>query len=661
MHRGVQAWYVLNRSTAAPTRTLNAGREQAMVNTQPTRPPLGADPPRQADAAAGRAPARGSYQATDGPPTRPPGSARGWSSGPAALGQAGYGAALPPAPASLLLVGLVILGLLAAVGCRRPKGEQQPADAVVYARIITMEPTKPRVKGIAIRNGVIVRVATPEALRPLVGDSTRIFNWQRWTIVPGLIDAHVDLLALGESMVGLNLYDAAGVAELAGKVQAVLEERGLGKARWIVGRGWEEHRFRDFTPLDRLALDEVAPKRPVLLFRADHRAAIANSRALELAGIDHDTADPPGGRIEHRNGRVTGLLQGRAVDLVARLLPRPDRETRRALLKAALQRLVKSGFTTVHDMGGDSATWSALKELAEAGELPLRVYASVPFDDPAIEALLKAGPQIGLYDHGLTLRTVRIAMDGDLGSRMALLQAPYSDASRQSGMALHDLPTLMKVAQSTYDAGFQLAVEAHGDGAVSLTLDALERLMPSWTHWNRVRPRLSGADLVDANDASRFGLTHLVAVAQPSRCGRQIHWLGDRLGEERVAQTHPWRSLERGGAIIAFGTGAPELPADARRGFIVAVNREDETGWPPGGWKPMQRLTAPEALRAFTLHAAYAGFEERIKGSIRPGKLADLTVLSRDILYTDPEDLDRVRVVGTVVGGLIRYRTRYLR
>jgi len=560
----------------------------------------------------------------------------------------------------LALAGLLVAAALAC-GCAQQRGDQAPADAVLYARIITMEPTKPRVKAIAIRNGVIVRVAAPEALRPLVGDNTRIFNWRRWTVVPGFIDAHVNLLALGESMVGLDLYDASGVAELAGKVQAVLEERGLGKERWIVGRGWEEHRFRDFTPLDRVALDDVAPKRPVLLFRADHRAAIANSRALALAGIDGDTPDPPGGRIVHREGRVTGLLQGRAVDLVAKLLPRPDRETRRALLKAALQRLVKAGFTTVHDMGGDGATWAALRELAEAGELPLRVYASVPHHDPQLPALLKAGPQIGLYNHGLTLRTVRIALDGDLGSRMALLQEPYADARRQSGTAMHDLPTLMKVAQRAYDAGFQLAVEAHGDAAVAMTLDALERLMPTWTHWNRVRPRLSGADLVDADDASRFGLTHLVAVAQPSRVGRQLHWLIDRLGEERLDRAHPWRALERGGAIIAYGSGAPELLPDPRRGFIVAVNREDETGWPPGGWKPVQRLTAPEALRAFTLHAAYAGFEERIKGSIRPGKLADLTVLSRDILYTDPEDLDRVRVVGTLVGGLIRYRTRYLR
>ncbi len=568
------------------------------------------------------------------------------------------------APWRRALGSLLLAGALAgAAGCGFVAGSaERPADAVVYARVITMEPNRPRVQGLAIRNGIIVKVASPEGLKPLVSSTTRIFNWRRWTVVPGLIDAHTDLLGLGETLVGLDLRDSGGMEDLAGRVRAVLPERGLGDERWIVGHGWEEHRFRDFLPIDRRLLDEVSPHRPVFLYRADRMAALVNARALELAGLGPESKDPPGGRLVRRaDGSLSGLVQGSALQTLTRKIPPHSKETRKALLRAALNRLMEAGFTTVHDMGGDAQTWQALLEMGEAGELPLRVYASVPSSDPQLDAILAAGPRIGLFNHTLTLRTLRVDVDGDLGSRMALLNEPYSDAPGEKGLAIHDLDALMDVARKAYKAGFQLAVEAHGDGAVALSLDALERLLPTWSHWNQVRPRLEGADLVAEEDASRFGLTHMVSVVEPARMARQLHWLVDRLGEDRLAMAHPWRALERGGAVIGFGSGAPELRGDPRPGFIAAVNRQDETGWPPGGWKPMQRLTAPEALRAYTLHAAYSGFEERIKGSIRAGKLADLTVLSRDILYTDPEDLDRVRVVGTVVGGLIRYRTRYLR
>ena len=559
-----------------------------------------------------------------------------------------------------VLAARLLLTLLA--GCSFRRGEEPPADAVIYARIITMEHTKPRAKGVAIRNGIIVKVASPQAIRPLVGRRTRIFNWRRWTLVPGFIDAHVDLLALGESMVGLDLRDSSGLEEISGRVRAVLAERGVGEERWIVGYSWEEHRFRDFLPVDRTLLDKVAPERPVLLHRADRRAVLTNSKALRLAGLDGKTPDPPGGRlVRNKDGSLTGLLHGTAVRLVARMVPRPSVEIRRALLKAALGRLVKAGFTTVHDMGGDGETWRVLLSLARSGDLPLRVYATIDGTDPMLTGLLAKGPQVGLANHYLTLRTVRIDLDGDLGSRMALLDEPYADAPGESGLAIHSLKDIMRVARQGYKAGFQIAIQARGDAATTKALNALERLLPGWAHWSRVRPRLEGVDLVNPDDASRFGLTHLIASVQPSRCARQLYWIVDRVSEDRERWAHPWRSLERGGAIIAFGTGAPELPPDPRTGFIVAVNREDETGWPPGGWKPMERLTAPESLRAFTLNAAYAAFEERLKGSIRAGKLADFTVLSRDILYTDPEDLDRVRVLGTIVGGMIRYRTRHLR
>ncbi len=559
---------------------------------------------------------------------------------------------------SALALAVSLLG-----GCHITAGEDAPADEVVYARVITMEPSHPRASGLAIRDGVIVKVAPARVIKGMVGRSTRIFNWRRWTVVPGLIDAHVDLVALGESMVGLDLYDSTGMEDIAGRVRAVMPERGQGKEHWIVGYGWEEHRFRDFLPLDRELIDEVARWRPVLLYRADRHAALVNGKALELAGITKDTKDPPGGRIGRRkDGEPNGVLYGRAVDLVASKVPSHPHDVLKALVSAALGKLLHAGFTTVHDMGGTYQTWKVLVELAEDGKLPIRVYESIDSRDPNLGRVLEQGPKIELYDNYLTLRTIRIALDGDLGSHMAYLKSPYQDHPGERGLLTADMEHVVDVCERAYEHGFQVAFMARGSGGVALSLDALERLLPTWKHWAQVRPRLEGADVVDPDDTQRFGMTHLIASVQPARLSRQIYWLSDRLGDEdRLLWAHPWRSLERGGAIISFGTGAPEMPPDPRKGYITAVLRQDETGWPPGGWKPIQRLTAPEALRAFTLNAAYAGFEERIKGSIRPGKLADLTVLSRDILYTDPYDLDRIRVLGTIVGGRIRYRTRYLR
>jgi len=568
-------------------------------------------------------------------------------------------------PRQLLLLAALATGTIAlAAGCARPGTgpAEQPADAVLYARVITMDPSVERAKGLAIREGRIVRVASPEALRPLVGPDTKIFNWRRYTVVPGLIDAHVDLLALGETMVGLDLEDSGGMDDIASRVRAVLAERGLGKQRWIVGYGWDEQRFRESTAVDRAKLDEVAPARPILLFRADRRSALANGEALRLAGLDRGSADPPGGRLGRRSdGNLSGLLTGRAVKVVQRLLPTHGTEVRRALLKAALGRLVEAGYTTVHDMGGDSETWEALRALAVQGELPIRVLASVPASDPLLPTLLANGPQVGLFDQHLTLRTVRLDLDGELGAQTAQLLEPYADAVGETGLAISSSEELTELAQRSYEAGFQLAIHASGDGAVRRVLDVLEALRPSWSRWDAVRPRLEGVDLVHPDDVSRFGKLQLLASLQPARASRQIHWLGDRLGEERLERAHPWGSLERAEAPFALGSGAPELPADPRTVFTAAVNREDETGWPPGGWKPMERLRAPEALRGLTSRAAWAGFEEEQKGSIRPGKLADLTVFSRDILYTDPEDLYRLRVLGTIVGGRIKFRTRHLR
>ena len=541
-------------------------------------------------------------------------------------------------------------------------GPEQAADAVVYARVITMDPALPRAKGLAIRGGLIVEVSTPEKLQRLVGPDTKIFNWRSRTVVPGLIDAHVDLQALGETMVGLDLKDAGGMDDIASRVRAVLAERGLGEYRWIVGHGWEEHRFRDGSVPDRRLLDAIAPNRPVLLYRADRRSVLVNGEALRLAGVDDQTPDPPGGRLEHRpDGSLSGLVQGRAVGLVTRLIPPHPTDVLQALLKAALDRLAEAGYTSVQDLGGSSATWQALLALGEAGQLPIRVYTSVDSQDPELESLLSAGPQIGLFQHLLTLRTVRLDLDGELGGQTASLLAPYTDAPDRQGLEIASRTALHELATRLYKDGFQLALHASGDGAVRASLDALELLLPGWAHWDAVRPRLEGADVVAPDDASRFGLTHLIASVQPVRLARQMHWLGDRLGEERLEFVHPWRGLQQGGATVVLGSGAPELDFDPRAVFTAAVSRADESGWPAGGWKPMQRLPAADALAALTLNAAHAAFEEQLKGSLQPGKLADMTVLSTDILYTDIEDLYRLRVLGTLVGGKLRYRTRHLR
>ncbi|HVX65913.1 MAG TPA: amidohydrolase [Bryobacteraceae bacterium] len=525
-------------------------------------------------------------------------------------------------------------------------GQAHGADMILTgARIYTMNDLQPVVSALAVKNGRIACLGDDVARCAPPG--ARRIDARGAVVVPGLIDSHVHMEALGEQLETIDLRGVASVERVAELVRRAAASRRPGD--WIVGRNWDQTNWGGRFPTAR-DLAAAAPRNPVLLARVDGHAAWVNAPALVLAQITRTTADPPGGRIlREADGAPSGILVDRAVDLVASKLPAPTpADTRRRLARAAAE-CVRVGLTSVHDAGVTALQLDAYRDLIAHGELPLRVYAMIGGDGPLWRKYLARGPETG---ERLTIRSIKLLADGALGSRGAALLEPYSDEPGNSGLLILSRKSIERVAREAVAHGFQVCTHAIGDRANRTVLDAYAAALGGAADR---RFRIEHAQVVAPSDFERFRKYSLIASMQPTHATSDMRWAEARLGPERVRGAYAWRRFLSLGVPVASGSDFPVERPDPLPGFYAAVTRQDAGGRPPGGWFPEQRMSREEALRSWTLSGAFAAFEEREKGSLEPGKLADFVMLSADILRIRPAEILTTRVLMTVVGREIVY------
>lgn len=535
--------------------------------------------------------------------------------------------------------------VLALVACQ---GEPAP-DAVFLGRFVTLDEAMPEVEALAVTGGRIVAAGTAQDMLELAGENTQRIEI-RGVAVPGWVDAHVHVAGLGEFLETLNVQAQSkeDILEKVGRAAAATP-----RGEWIVGRGWDEGYFAVEEDPAAADLDPVSPDHPVILSGIGGHSAWVNSLALERAGITVDTADPEGGRIvRDADGQATGLLLETAESLVSSVIPdttTPEALERRML--AALERYTHWGLTGVHDAGAGLAEIAVYKKLAEGGELPLRVYA-MAHGDAAVERYLATGPETGLYDDRLTIRSFKIYVDGALGSRGAELTEPYSDAPDSNGLRQMQEDELDAFMIAAKGKGFQVNAHVIGDLAVRRALDAIER--NGWKKTDRFR--LEHASMIAPQDLSRFAKLGAIASMQPVFVGEYQRWGEDRVGIQRAASIMPIRDLLSTGAVLASGTDFPASDSgDPRHTLYSLVTRKGFDGQPEGGWFPDQRIDVGTALRSMSQGAAYAAFEEQDLGTLGVGRYADFTVLADDPRSVPPEALRALAVTMTVVGGKITF------
>jgi len=465
------------------------------------------------------------------------------------------------------------------------------------------------------------------------------------TVMPGLIDAHGHVMELGFQALSVDLTATKSLAEALAQVKAYAAAHP--EARWIVGGGWNQEIWRLGRFPTAVELDTAVADRPVYLSRVDGHAGWTNSKGLAIAGVTAATPDPAGGRIEHTaTGAPAGVFVDAAKEIVARQLPPATPTESAAALTKALAIMAAVGVTGIADMGTDAATWALYRDYDRDHRLTTRITAMAS----GIETLRVIGSPVAWSgDERLSLPGVKLYADGALGSRGAWLKADYSDAPGNRGLRFHPDATLRGWVDEATARGFQVAVHAIGDAANAQVLDAFARV-PAATR-DRLRLRIEHAQIVDPADLPRFARLGVIASMQPTHATSDKNMAGARLGEARLAGAYAWRTLLDTHARLAFGSDVPVESPNPFFGLHAAVTREDHDGNPPGGWRATQKLTAVEALAAFTTGAAFAAHGETRVGTLTPGKWADFIVVDRNLFTGAPTDIWRTRVLQTWVGG----------
>ena len=536
------------------------------------------------------------------------------------------------------------------------------ADLILYnGNVHTLDSARPRGQAIAIAGDRIVAAGDNDEIRALRAPTGKAVDLQGRTVVPGFTDAHLHFLSYG---IGLQEIELAGVPTLE-EALALVAARAAATppGQWLTGRGWDHTLWvgsglRAGAFPTRGDLDRVAPEHPVFLRRKCGHAGWANSRALELADITAETPDPFGGAIDHDpvTGQPTGILKDVAMELMFRLFREPSLDEAMAAIKAAMPHAHRAGLAGVHTMEG-AGSFRAFQQLQEAGELKLRITMQIPEEN--LDAAIQAGLRSGFGNESLRIGGVKIFSDGALGARTAYMLEPFEGYPDNCGLPMATPEHLREVIGRASRAGIASFVHAIGDRANREVLDAIaeaREVEAAGTHGTRnmqsgLRHRIEHAQIVHPADMSRFAALGVIASMQPIHATQDM-LAADALWGKRSAHAYAWRSLLDAGAVLAFGSDSPVETLSVMAGIHAAVTRRRPDGTPgPDGWYAEQRLTVDEAVYAYTVGAAYASGEEIIKGSLAPGKLADLVVLSQDIFTIDLEAILETDVIGTMVGG----------
>src|SRR5215469_4867467 len=532
-------------------------------------------------------------------------------------------------------------------------------------KVYTGNAKRPWAKIVAVRAGEIVGVAdTLDELKSLYGADSEVIDLHGQFAMPGFNDAHTHIAAAGYKKLRVDLEGVKSVGELQQRVRDRLKDYEQGD--WITGAGWDHTLWPEQKFPTRRDLDVVSSTHPMIFGRVDRHVAVANCRALELAGITKETKDPPGGSIERDpiTGEPTGMLkEDAAMRLVWSHVPPYGAAERRRALESALDEASKFGVTSVQDNSvvNESATdnfgWQnflVYQQMLREGKLKVRVTEWLPFDLPlaSLQRMRLAG---GTTDPWLKTGALKEILDGSLGSRTAAMSEPYSDDSSTSGILRIQPHRLKQLATERDREGFQLAFHAIGDRANKIALDAFAAAAKVNGARDR-RDRVEHAQIVGTGDFARFASFQVIASMQPSHLLDDERWAINRIGADRAKGAYAWHTMQEDGVWLAFGTDYPVESINPLRGLYACVTRELPDGGPEGGWQPQEKLSIDQCIRAYTLGSAYAEFEETRKGTIAVGQLADIVVFPEDITAVPPAALLEMPVVMTIAGGRIVYQ-----
>ena len=542
--------------------------------------------------------------------------------------------------------------MTAVLGCGGAErgGEQAGAADLVLAggAVMTMDRAHPDATAIAIRGDRIVAVGSDREVMAWAGRRTRVIQLEGRSVTPGLTDSHAHLYGLGAASESLSLKGAASEEEAAARAAAAAAS--LPEGEWLIGRGWDQNLWADKSFPSAAALDKALGARPAALRRVDGHAVWVSSKALELAGIDRSTPDPKGGRIvRDAAGDATGVLVDAAMDLVDDKVPPPTDAARQRRILAGARQAIEAGITCVHEMGIDDATADVYRNLEDERRLPLRIYAYLSGDPTMAESLPRRVPEIDRDGNARFIaRGVKFFADGALGSRGAVLLAPYADDPKNTGLWVTPPGELERAIEAAVEGGWQPAVHAIGDAGVRAVLDAYQAVRAQHPKED-LRLRVEHAQVVAPEDMTRFARLGVIASMQPTHATSDMPWAEARLGPDRIRGAYAWRQLVDSGAHVAFGSDFPVEEVSPLQGIYAAVTRQDARGQPPGGWRPEEKLSLEEAVRAFTSEGGYAAFAEQHRGQIKAGMVADLTVYDRRL--SADASLLKTKIDMTIVGG----------
>ena len=564
---------------------------------------------------------------------------------------------------SLIVTGLA---LTARTTERAVQQAAQPADLVLTnGKVVTVEDGAPEAQAVASRGGKIVAVGTNAEIQKHVGPNTQVIDVKGQLVIPGFIEGHGHFSGIGVAELGIKLMNTKSWDEI---VAAVAERVKTAKpGEWIYGRGWHQEKW-DARPEPNVegfpihdALSKVSPNNPVVLTHASGHASFVNAKAMELSGITAATKDPEGGDlIRDAKGNPTGLLRERASGLVRRnqgapkLTPAEQTARDRQVLELAAREVLGKGVTSFQDAGSSFSDVDLMKKMIDEGKMGVRLWVMIRQGNDALRANLAKYRTIDYGDGFLTVRAIKHSIDGALGPRGAWLLEPYSDKPDDSGDNTTPVATIEETAKLAMQHGYQLCVHAIGDRANRETLDIFEAAFKANPDKKDVRWRVEHAQHLHPNEIPRFGKLGVIASMQGIHCTSDAPYVPARLGDKRAEEgAYVWQKLMKSGALVTNGTDAPVEDVDPIASYYATVSRKLKDG---SVFYPEQRMNRMEALRSYTINTAHAAFEEKTKGTLEPGKYADMVVLTKDILTIPEDEIPSARVAYTIVGGKVRYK-----
>jgi predicted amidohydrolase YtcJ len=529
-----------------------------------------------------------------------------------------------------------------------------PQLVFINGSVYTANDRQPTAEAIAVSGDRIIYVGNNAGAQRLVTKNTRVIDLKGRAIFPGFTDAHHHLIGVGFREMTLNLEGTTSLPDFLAKVKARVDQAKPGE--WVTGRGWIETFWQPPVFPTRKDLDSVAPNNPVILGRADGHGAVVNSAALKIAGVDRTTPNPFGGEIsKDANGEPNGMLLDAAQGLIRRHVPDASPADAERAVILGVNRNINLGWTQIQDAGGSYDDVELFQKLYREGKIKLRIYKAIHGPSAASARLMSEGPTLGAFDHRFTLRTIKVVSDGALGSRGAALLAPYADKPDTKGFLTVKQEELAPMLTQALKVGVQVETHAIGDYANRFILDEYEKAFKAVPVAQRKvadpRWRVEHSQIVNPADIPRFAKLGVIPSMQPSHAIGDLHFAPSRLGIKRLAGAYAWQSFIKSGAIVPGGSDAPVERGEPLIEFYAAVARKDQKGFSGAGWHPEEAVTREQALKMFTLWPAYAAFEDKLRGTIEVGKLADLTIFSADIMKIPEAEILKQSCVMTVING----------